>query len=491
MVAYTDGSARPTNPGPNGYGIHGYIFIDEKPKVGTGLKTHYVTSDGYRTDDGEDVTVLNYFEIIGPNKDIDSNNVAEMNGVINALKYANTIEDLKSMTIFCDSKYVLYGIQGGAIDWRNNNWRTTSGSLASNIDHWQSMLMAEEILKAKGVKVFYEKIPAHVGELGNELADCLSNIASNASRNGHEEQIVAVYPSEGFWSNTPDKHPFICYRYMYFNNTIDGSDGKYYTAVSGDVKLEQLLGKRAPETSYSVIRLSNPDLTIKAITDTQQRLSRGNNSFMRLSLDTIFDRDYFRFIDNFGEHSLACTDGKTSSMYVCNKDQVTSERNPPGLLLSAMESLNYLDTALSAFLYLKNGIEDNAFAKGFAMQGMEYFDITNQFYDSSVKMKNKKSTTVMSLKPEIKVGISDITVAIDRTLSERVEKIVIPLILGLDLPPRNNLKRMEVMNPSVYLLSWMDSDQAMRYACVIEAGNDVGIWSNFYCDRIFTVSLIR
>lgn len=192
MVAYTDGSARPTNPGPNGYGIHGYVFRNEKPKSGTGLKTNSVSDMGYQNNSEEDVSVEYYFEIIGPNKEIDTNNVAEMNGVIYALKYAYSKENLKSLLIFSDSQYVLFGIRGGAQSWRNNNWRTTSGSTASNIKHWQAMLDAEELLKSRGVEIFYEKIEAHAGELGNELADNLSNIASNASRNGDTEQIIVL-----------------------------------------------------------------------------------------------------------------------------------------------------------------------------------------------------------------------------------------------------------------------------------------------------------
>jgi hypothetical protein len=53
------------------------------------------------------------------------------------------------------------------------------------------------------------------------------------------------------------------------------------------------------------------------------------------------------------------------------------------------------------------------------------------------------------------------------------------------MPPRNNLKKIEGLNPRVYLITWRESQQSIRYATVIVTDVGYGIWSNFFADRIF------
>src|SRR6185312_15684185 len=47
IVLYTDGGCRPTNPGPGGYGIHGYMYSTAAPKKGPGLSGMMLTVHGY------------------------------------------------------------------------------------------------------------------------------------------------------------------------------------------------------------------------------------------------------------------------------------------------------------------------------------------------------------------------------------------------------------------------------------------------------------
>ena len=62
-----------------------------------------------------------------------------------------------------------------------------------------------------------------------------------------------------------------------------------------------------------------------------------------------------------------------------------------------------------------------------------------------------------------------------------------PIVLGLDILPRNNLKKIEEDNPVVTLVSWMDSATALRYAFVIESDKALGIWSNYFADRVLII----
>jgi hypothetical protein len=47
MMIYADGSAAPTNPGPTGWGIHGFLYADIKPKKGSGNSAWNLTKTGY------------------------------------------------------------------------------------------------------------------------------------------------------------------------------------------------------------------------------------------------------------------------------------------------------------------------------------------------------------------------------------------------------------------------------------------------------------
>ncbi|MDU7869534.1 MAG: hypothetical protein E7J78_20715, partial [Pantoea sp.] len=54
------------------------------------------------------------------------------------------------------------------------------------------------------------------------------------------------------------------------------------------------------------------------------------------------------------------------------------------------------------------------------------------------------------------------------------------LTLAQDLPDRNTLNALGVEGVKVSLLTWPESGMAVRFATVIEANGDVGIWAGPY-----------
>ena len=55
-------------------------------------------------------------------------------------------------------------------------------------------------------------------------------------------------------------------------------------------------------------------------------------------------------------------------------------------------------------------------------------------------------------------------------------KVAINLTLGIDIPERNALKRLEATNPVVKIIVWNESPTAIRYATVVHNVDDYGIW---------------
>lgn len=93
------------------------------------------------------------------------------------------------------------------------------------------------------------------------------------------------------------------------------------------------------------------------------------------------------------------------------------------------------------------------------------------------------------LKNEYMVGFTDLKVPVPiKKSNDPTDDGLIPvmLMLGLDLPSRNHLKRLEEHNPKIELLTWKESDRCLRYCTIMRTSNGVGIWSNFFADKIFT-----
>jgi len=139
VIIYTDGGCL-SNPGPGGYGV---VIIN-------GNKTEEL-SGGYR---------------------LTTNNRMELAACIVGL---NKFKQKTSITMFCDSKYVVYGImKGWAKRWKENGWMRTKTERALNPDLWEQLL---NLCKNHDVELKWVK--GHAGNIDNERCD---RLASQAAR---------------------------------------------------------------------------------------------------------------------------------------------------------------------------------------------------------------------------------------------------------------------------------------------------------------------
>jgi len=98
---------------------------------------------------------------------IQSNNRAELMGVIEALILLNSIE---RAIIYTDSQYVQKGLESWISNWKKRNWKTSTGTDVLNQDLWK--LLDKEKAKKPLAQVKYVK--GHAGIKGNEEADKLA-----------------------------------------------------------------------------------------------------------------------------------------------------------------------------------------------------------------------------------------------------------------------------------------------------------------------------
>lgn len=139
-LIYTDGGCEP-NPGEAGSGMAIYRdgVIDEL-----------------------------WYGLYNPNG---TNNTAELNALHQALLIASTeINNNRSVSILCDSKYSIQCVTQWAVNWKKKGW-TKSGGEIKNLDIIKKMFATHQLIKDK-VNVLH--VNGHVGVEGNELADRMS-----------------------------------------------------------------------------------------------------------------------------------------------------------------------------------------------------------------------------------------------------------------------------------------------------------------------------
>ncbi len=135
ITIFTDGAAK-GNPGPGGYGA---------------VIAHADT-----------VTE------VGGHKERTTNNEMELRAVIEALRVVQ--DSSQTVAIYTDSKYVVQGSTGWVFGWLKNGWKTKAETDVLNKALWQELLPL-----LQKVKIEWNRVPGHVGIIGNERADTIAS----------------------------------------------------------------------------------------------------------------------------------------------------------------------------------------------------------------------------------------------------------------------------------------------------------------------------
>jgi hypothetical protein len=149
-----------------------------------------------------------------------------------------------------------------------------------------------------------------------------------------------------------------------------------------------------------------------------------------------------------------------------DNEVLSPEINPPGLLINALETYDVLLDILTPNLDFKSNVDS-------------YVDITNYFYNVDV---DKKQKVKYVLKNEFSVGQKNLI--LDININNNVGMIGVPIVLGLDLPERNVLKKLESYDPTIWILFRFTSNQCFEYYFVIETIDAISIWQNKSSSRI-------
>ena len=98
-----------------------------------------------------------------------TNNRMELMAAIKAL---DVLKEPCCVILVTDSQYVKRGITEWVPNWRKRGWKTANKKDVKNVDLWQHLFS-----EASRHKVEWRWVKGHAGDVKNELADQLANLA--------------------------------------------------------------------------------------------------------------------------------------------------------------------------------------------------------------------------------------------------------------------------------------------------------------------------
>jgi ribonuclease HI len=150
------------------------------------------------------------FKLSGKQSDT-TNNAMEMTAVLKALEECLE-RDIQEVCIFTDSQYVKNGISAWIINWKKNNWVTSTGTPVKNKELW----IAIDEVRNKLKLVNWKWVKAHNGDLKNEEVDKLAYEAAGGTAakfygiiRGH---IPGIYTTWGEAKTQIDEYPGAVYK---------------------------------------------------------------------------------------------------------------------------------------------------------------------------------------------------------------------------------------------------------------------------------------
>jgi len=535
LVLYTDGGARP-NPGVTGIGCHGYryqLLIDDNkfsvpknsitttrgylPKIHNikldkdvwqhiksynpnkiistddakvvemaSLIAYQVDWNNYPEDDHAKiletmmsqqmaivVKPIEYYDLYGSDRGSESNNAAEVDALYYALTSIVPIYEenhIKFLQIMPDSEYLIRGATEWSETWVKYDWKK-NGREVKNRRQWERLLETINKLKViKGLSLTFEWVKGHLNFVGNVYADALASMGILNSDPTELTVSLTKTPSIEYWKLSSDRHPLLCYRKLYFNSQNYNQTGVYCLTnnkIDGDDD-----GRRLADTTYCIARLYEPSSIISAIHRRMMDESDTINTICTLDLDVVYKGEVFTFLTRYGSLALnRHNQDRMSLSFASNRISVVNEKYPVGTAINTIKNFNDLDAVRTLTeRYLEHKCE-----------GISYdtvvVDVTDTFYITS----EVKKKTVTKLKPEYKPGFTKLTIAFTLPLDEPKE-VSLPILMGTDLPPRNNMAKYADNQPKVYLVCWQVDIISFRYGFYVKTNEGDAIFTNQYAN---------
>ena len=460
-----------------GYGLHGWLCQGEVE--GAGFKTAdaniYHTSTGYthkKNTDGQtrnSLQIIEKYNLSFDNPEVAGTDMAEVAIFVDAARKCLE-KQAKSFNYFAESGMLQKQISSILKNYQklsSKDWIRPDGQPVKQSGLWKELYAVTNELEAAKVKVKIAVI----------------NLEDPAMAFGQREaKKLAVVGYHGKVHESVDeieeRHPLLAYANT-LHHTDNDTPGVIYTFGQYDMTT---IGMPSSVVTHAVVLLAKPPKALEAL-----KSAVLNNAGIKgaqlwsANLISLYKPTTIADIEAYGSHAFTPSTSYFRHLSTLGDLPAAHEIDPPGMALMAHDSFYLISRILGSFIEVvgnKPSGLDSAIFGGFA--GVRYVatDVTKYFYDT-VEVKPTKAnpnTSKLVLKPEIKGAKQDIHVNVWK-LPDSVEKAAdgetsaVNCTLSFDTLPRNNLKRLETMNPKIYVVLYKVDDTATKMASIIVANN--------------------
>lgn len=547
---YTDGGTFKSNPGPMGSGVHGYLYnLSDKTVPDVSNSKFLYTAKGYigkgnkeagklksykdiensetilESDNKENLLVAPTHRVnfVISDKGYGTNNQAELIGMKNAMDFIshyNSLHDnqLKYAYVHCDSQYVVQGLNEYLPKWKRRGYKKSDGEEIGNKNEWVALENAyQEALNHCKVTVSW--IKGHDGNLGNVHAD---NLASNAavlnnSKMGkavdynevlpiHESMIsdadeklpkgakdnaaveAEVTKGKKKKKTVSDSHPFLFAKRLIFNPQLANSDTggftRYFLLEPGNGHEDSFIGAEFSDASLIYLELKEKDPYISTVICNQldwlNRYQCNTDIIVQGFLNKVLSKNIKDELDEKGDICIQGALDAVHNLFLADGTPITMVMSPAFLVHRNIQRLDSMSNWANLYK------EGRAFGNS--------VDITTLFYSIE---QDKKGNNKYTLLPNITNDLESIKTyalisdnyqkgAYDILTKETENSRLVTLTFGIDIPPRNVLKKIEKYEPSVYLYTIAKDNNLFEYFILIHlyATDEVLIMQSTYASDI-------
>ena len=472
-VMYTDGSCV-LPAGATGGGIHGYIHgCTEEVKNADQPNGYTVTNMGYlephelsneldemlaNTKHGPAVVkpyrvkpayYLNAAISYGLGR---TNNVGELKAAIDVIALVMSEVQVVSFKILTDSMYVINVFKAVRKHLPDRPWNIKPER--PNIPLWNEV--ADVLLRNSDLDIELIKVKAHGTNFGNNISDRTAYIGRELAFKNFVGMKHKFFKGR-HWKDKPAPHPMLNFKQVYFNTGVTpATEGTMYVAMDYPKDVE--VGKKSPEPIFGVVILKDGAPEIDTLTDMYKRLSGTTRYISAVDLRVVYSQSNKKMSDTFGSDAYSIN---RRVIRLLDETPIVTPISPPSL---AQKMLTTTLAMYGNIVVYESGELDN---------NTTITDVTDQLYDTNPKGKLVFQHSQAIVGPKVNISTVD-------------ANIPMVLVYGLDILPRNHMKKLESLAPKVSVMTKKLTDNSYSYHLIIETTVGIGCYGNFYVNKLYT-----
>ena len=418
------------------FGYHGYTVTDTPVKQFSLPADFTLTEEGYgdKVKGPNKVSVGQIFDGFCVHGEVHANsNDAEVAAVAQSLKKLVEFAPASRITLYVESGFVIRALKDWVSNWELNQWKKRDGAVISFAKDFKTILslQSQSTIEIKQTPLLY----------GFTFSALLLKIAANRSeqQNTHYDSFSTT-PVERYYKKESSEPTLFFYPKIYALTRQDSEHNIYVVGKpSADDKGYSVLGRKGPTTAWGVVILPKPSNALTSIIERLMDYDQETATLVAIDAKLSLRPAVQDALTNYGKYCLSRFDNVKLDLVFGEETTKLAEE----------------------FTNLQHTILFYNEAKGL-LAHMSSLDSGLYERTSLVPLLFDPVKTTLQLKKEIGVGYTTLT------LPEGFYRKPHKLILGIDLPDRNTLKRLEQQIEVMDIINTTKEEPLKRYFIYIE-----------------------